>query len=319
MSSSKRLQPIRPNAPPSRKPRTKGRGRSRKKRNGVRPASSTEPQMDVPTDNDLLGVLYPGPGPAGYKPANHTSIGNQPQSTRATSPRPVIGTSARGGRPIRKENIIPGPGAYKKKGFLGTQYDSERVTAPLFSVRGREKFGSTVDGESGSFPGPGAYKTADIKKGHSKHRNGPKFSFAASTIDHKVHSSTPGPGTYKSVSSLGKQLLSQNPKACIYSFARARKAALSNNEEDGGGGGGDSSYAKVNAIGKQPQSTRPSLPAWRFGTSTRTTKRQNRYPGPGSYRNTNAIGKQKLSHKPTAPSCSMAGRERFGSPWYTRR
>ena len=114
---------------------------------------------------------------------------------------------------------------------------------------------------------------------------------------------------------MGKQLLSQNPKSCIYSFSRAKNR--SNNDSDDGKK--ETSYAKVNAIGRQPQSTRASLPAWRFGTSNRKPERQNANPGPGAYKNTNAIGRQKLSHKPSAPSCTMAGRERFRSPWHTRR
>jgi len=257
-----------------------------------------------------------GPGPAGYLPADHTSVGYQPQSTRRTSPRPVFEKAPRS-KSLKKaaRHAVPGPGAYKARGFVGKQHESTKITAPVFSLKGREVFGSTVTSEAASFPGPGTYKTDDIKKQHSKHTTGPTYSFTEATGDGKTRNATPGPGAYKARVSMGTQLLSKDENGCAYSFDRADV-----NLDEAGENGAELAYVKVSALGKQPQSTRTTLPAWRFGTSHRTEMaRKGKGPGPGSYSARGAMGKQLRSNRKSAPACSMSGREKFGSPWHTRR
>jgi hypothetical protein len=75
-------------------------------------------------------------------------------------------------------------------------------------------------------------------------------------------------------------------------------------------------YVQVDAIGCQKDSTRRSMPAWKFGTGLREKEqRARKQPGPGTYKSPNACGRQGSSKKKTAPSCTFGSRERFGSPY----
>jgi hypothetical protein len=261
---------------------------------------------------DDYGLMYPGPGPAFYSTCDQTSLNQQPQSTRRTSPRPVFGTTPRSQR-TKKRSAVPGPGSYKSKDSIGRQHDSRKESAPLFTLRSRETFGSTANPKD--VPGAGTYQTGEMRKANSKHPTGPQYSFARSKAEQLVRSTTPGPGTYKSNSSLGQQLLSQKAKSGDYVFGKSdRTQALPTNQAES-----EDSYAKVDAVGKQRQSTKQTLPAWQFGTSTRPSNRMNHNPGPATYRAPRSIGRQGQSQKKSAPSCSMSGREKFGSPWHTRR
>jgi hypothetical protein len=70
-------------------------------------------------------------------------------------------------------------------------------------------------------PGPGQYNSRVV---NMNERNSPKYSFSLNAkIQDGQRMKTPGPGTYKLGSSLGKQALSKNKRELQYSFGKASR------------------------------------------------------------------------------------------------
>ncbi|KAG3080769.1 hypothetical protein PI124_g19315 [Phytophthora idaei] len=68
------------------------------------------------------------------------------------------------------------------------------------------------------------------------------------------------------------------------------------------------------SVGEQVDSRKATAPYTVFGSGTRPrTHNGSKSPGPGAYQIPSSIGKPVLSTMTQAPSCSISGREKFGS------
>ncbi|KAF1773430.1 Sperm-tail PG-rich repeat [Phytophthora cactorum] len=68
------------------------------------------------------------------------------------------------------------------------------------------------------------------------------------------------------------------------------------------------------SVGEQVDSRKATAPYTVFGSGTRPrTHNGSKSPGPGAYQIPSSIGKPVLSTMAQAPSCSISGREKFGS------
>mmetsp|Transcript_89648 Transcript_89648/g.254148 ORF Transcript_89648/g.254148 Transcript_89648/m.254148 type:complete len:223 (-) Transcript_89648:120-788(-) len=121
------------------------------------------------------------PGPGTYKPE---------QSTRA-APRWVFGSEGK----LRemKRATVPGPGAYEVRGKADS---GGSLMAPKPEATRRVHT-----------PGPGAYKPAHEALSHMKAST--KSSFGSSSRSTLVLSTTPGPGSYDHLASLGGNIAMQ--------------------------------------------------------------------------------------------------------------
>jgi len=111
----------------------------------------------------------------------------------------------------KRQGENPGPGAYPLPSTLYKHPSSSFISPPSFSMRGREKFGSpdlkAVDRTTQLEPGPGTYS---IKDDVERRVRAIKFSRAKAERGALAVGSKPGlepgPGHYKSVGALGKQV-----------------------------------------------------------------------------------------------------------------
>jgi hypothetical protein len=225
----------------------------------------------------------------------------------------------------RDQVEAPGPGSYKRHAAVGVQVESTKSSLPSYSLRGRETFGSTFDVERAkNDPGPGQYK---INVNPQRERF-PVHSFPRSAQRRtRRQDKTPGPGSYKAQSSIGKQTNSKNRIDPSFSFRRAPRDERSREGDAGEPIESSAStiltfpptvknYVRVNAFGSQKDSTRQSMPSWKFGTGLREREqRARKQPGPGQYKSPQACGRQGSSKKKTAPSCTFGSRQKFGSPY----
>lgn len=91
---------------------------------------------------------------------------------------------------------------------IGNFPESKIRTAPQFSLRSREKFGSPMtkaeDTTTIMEPGPGHYKSKLV---NDRERNAPKYSIPKSRwLKDKDRGTEPGPGAYKLQSSCERQV-----------------------------------------------------------------------------------------------------------------
>jgi hypothetical protein len=228
----------------------------------------------------------------------------------------------------------PGPGAYKDGAFWGpsrlAHSDSTKNNAPIFTIRGREKFGAFFpDPKEASFaPGPGTYHqvmgTGLALSGGiplnqacpARVRVGNEIRFS-SPLEKELRR-MPGPGTYNShVSSLGSQALSARANAAQVGFTQKKKT----DAEDPAAffNPGPDPMKQVDSVGKQVESGKESAPGYSFSRQkkfvTPGSIKEGKLPGPGQYVRPVAIGRQTDSTRQNSPSCSMSGRTSFGNPY----
>lgn len=252
-----------------------------------------------------------GAGPAAYKTVS--SMGRQADSTRRSAPGGSFGMG-RKGVVIETRHDTPGPGSYKLPGAVGRNLESNRKSGPSFSMRGREKFGSTVDtNEAAAAPGPGAYKPRIV---NARHRKGPVHTIGGKNTFAERRAVTPGPGAYRAAGSMGRQLGSKKRSNPTFRFSMEARMP-----KDKIAGEGSGTYKIRGSVGFQPESTRRNQACFSFGSSRpggagrRVGWEEDDVPGPGHYAVPGAMGAQALSHSRSAAAPSLAGREKFGDPY----
>ena len=228
-----------------------------------------------------------------------------------TGARPSLTAGAGGG---------PGPGAYPIKSTLGKVFESNLNNPLKFSLRGRTKFGDpnekTMNKTAAAEPGPGQYNLYGKFLGGETPR---VTAFPKGAIPKEKSFLGPGPGSYKVLESMGKQVLSSKPGAVVPGFSKEKRKGMANTSSEVGPGDYLPGPA---ACEPQVLSSRPTCATIKFGTGYRKGKGlvkrdlSEPAPGPGSYSLPGGVAtKTRGSPYRDSPAATMSGRNKFGSPW----
>lgn len=250
-----------------------------------------------------------GPGPASY--SARTSIGSQIDGRKSSAPAWVMGTGDRFKHEDRASSAqAPGPGQYALAGSFGMQATSSIRTQPaagfgsaershLEKVFMSEEHNKSLRGTQS--PGPCSYNIKGSLGKQDSSRLGigasqPTWVFGSTKrfqYDHvKRAAATPGPGTYVSDSSTGRQASSTRHTAPLFGFGssdRSQQAKLYLSPEHdkinfGQNSPGPCTYNLNGSVGVQHSSKDASQPSWGFGTADRwSPTRRDQSPGPGAY------------------------------------
>mmetsp|Transcript_21776 Transcript_21776/g.37140 ORF Transcript_21776/g.37140 Transcript_21776/m.37140 type:complete len:301 (+) Transcript_21776:54-956(+) len=207
-------------------------------------------------------------------------LGPQPDSRYISQPASGFGTSTRQTKDSRVG--YPGPGAYTQEGSIGPMVESKRETLP------RPVFGTaTRDQQSKVWLDDELMKTYNGR-------------------------GSPGPCTYTTGGGLGKMPDSKYPSQPAW---RQGTSERFRHKEDKDMPGVGAYTMNVNAIGKQMQSSKQTLPSAKIGTSDRDaakkvfiSKEHEKAsfglfsPGPVTGVSVNSFGNQTSSAKKTNPS-----------------
>lgn len=229
-----------------------------------------------------------------------------------------FGTGSR--PPLNVPTAGPGPGAYVIKTTMAKCMESHIPSPNQFSLRGRVKFGDpnekSMNKTSSNEPGPGQYDlTGKFLNGENPRKSGfPKGQFK------DKNSQGPGPGSYKPLESMGKQVVSTKKTSEFVAFGKdARKGMASTNDVPGPG----QYRPSPAACDHQVTSNKPSCGSIKFGTGYKKSKNNDTKfdfsepsPGPGSYTLPGGIAtKAKGSPFRDSPAATISGRTSFGSPF----
>jgi len=139
--------------------RTPGRSNSSSRRQMKQPLNQSNTFSERDFDQtEIATITVPevddnGPGPGGF--TGLSSVGAQATSTRRTNHGFGFGSNPRSKLSMNNSDM-PGPGAYGCVSSIGSTFDSTKPSAPQFTMRAREAFGSTVDkNKAMREPGPG--------------------------------------------------------------------------------------------------------------------------------------------------------------------
>jgi hypothetical protein len=217
----------------------------------------------------------------------------------------------------------PGPGAYVIKTTMGKLQESHIKAPPQYSLKSRQKFGDpysrAINKTTANEPGPGHYDlTGRFLAGRDPRQIGfPK----GRPLTDKNAIFGPGPGSFKTMQSMGKQVLSTKPGAMDMSFPKAARPSL---VPVGTTKIGPGEYRGANVAACEPQldSRKATCASLRFGNGYKKGGKDKKpdlsepAPGPGSYKMPGSISTQ-LKGTPfrNAPKISLSGRHKFGSPF----
>ena len=129
-------------------------------------------------------------------------------------------------REVDRPSDVPGPGTYNMRAITGVKgFESKIRSTPHFSLRGREKFGDPVPGGRGRDlePGPGHYRPRVLGLAGD---TPPEFSFPKALPQRDAKRMAPGPGEYKSVAAVGKQVLSTKKNHAPVGFGAGSRPPL---------------------------------------------------------------------------------------------
>lgn len=234
-------------------------------------------------------------------------------------PETVFGTGTR--PPLMNPAPGPGPGAYPIKTTMGKVMESHITSPCQFSIRGRTKFGDpnakALSKTASNEPGPGQY---DLSGKFLAGKDPRKIVFPKAVPFRDKSLMMPGPGSYRCLQSMGKQILSTKTESPILGFPKApRQSMVPPGTSDIGPGEYRPPPA---ACENQLDSRKNTCPKVKFGEGYRAGSHKaapnlsDPAPGPGSYRIPGGIAtKAKGSPFRDSPTAIMSGREKFGSPW----
>jgi hypothetical protein len=203
----------------------------------------------------------------------------------------------------------PGPGAYTiKTTVLGDYPESKIRTAPQFSLRSREKFGSPMtkaeDTTTIMEPGPGHYKPRIV---NPIEMIAPKYTIPKSRWMQDKAKLQPGPGAYESVASCDRQVLSTKRN-----FIQVSTGEVGPGEYGCG----------IGACQVQIDSRKKSTAGCLFAHTGREQAAigarlvTEDIPGPGQYQLPRGIGGSGSGYAyRCSPMPRLSGREKFGSPF----
>jgi hypothetical protein len=205
---------------------------------------------------------------------------------------------------------------------MGKLMESHITSPSQFSLKGRTKFGDpysrAISKDTANQPGPGQYTLTGKFLGGTNPR---KSGFPKSMPPRDKALLAPGPGQYKPLYSMGKQVLSTKTGPVVPSFAKAERPTLI---PPGTTDIGPGEYAKANiaACESQVDSRKPTCGSIKFGTGYKKGSNQQQLdmsepsPGPGSYKLPGGISTiAKGSPFRNSPAATLSGRNKFGSPW----
>ena len=243
-------------------------------------------------------------------------------ATHKSSPAIGFGTSIRGGLVEGNGGEAPGPGAYTiKTTVLGNYPEAKIRTAPQFSLRSREKFGSPMtkaeDTTSIMEPGPGHYKPRIV---NPVEMIAPKYTIPKSRWISDKAKLQPGPGAYNCQGSCEKQVLSTKRNFMPGKFGKGKRPQL-NMVSTGPIGPGEYGCG-IGACDEQVDSRKKTYGNMRFAhtgreqTAIGARKTTDDIPGPGHYKLPKGLGGRGAGYVyRCSPMPKMSGRESFGSPW----
>jgi hypothetical protein len=234
---------------------------------------------------------------------------------------PEVGFGSGTRPPLMEPTAGPGPGAYPIKTTMGKVPESHITSPCQFTLKGREKFGDpnakALSKTSASEPGPAAY---DLTDKFVSGANSRKSGFPKAMPPRDKTALGPGPGSYKPMYSMGKQVLSTKHAAVVPGFPLAPRPSM---EIKGGAAVGPGEY-KQGPAACEPQvdSRRPTCGTIKFGTGYRRGGSLDKQdlsepsPGPGSYYLPGGVATAaKGSPFRNSPAAMLSGRNKFGSPW----
>ena len=265
---------------------------------------------------------------------------------------PAIGFGTGSRPPLMEPTPGPGPGAYPIKTTMGKLPESHIASPCAFTLKGREKFGDpnekALSKTSANEPGPAAYDIADKFVSGSNPR---KSGFPKAVAPRDKAALGPGPGSYKPMYSMGKQVLSTKHQAVVPGFPTAPRPGL---ESKGASDVGPGEYKQGPAAcepqvrgcaaclpcrpqppshrptltllptpPRQVDSRRPTCATIKFGTGYRRAGEglvkedlSEPSPGPGQYKLPGGVTTAaKGSPYRNSPAAMLSGRNKFGSPW----
>jgi hypothetical protein len=242
-------------------------------------------------------------------------------ATHVSAPHIGFGTSTR--PPLNETTAeAPGPGAYSiKTTVLGNFPESKIRTAPQFSLRSREKFGSPMtkaeDTTTIMEPGPGHYKPKIV---NPQEMIAPKYTIPKSRWIQDKAKLQPGPGAYNQISSCDKQVLSTKKNFMPGKFGTGKRPELI---QVSTGDVGPGEYGcGIGACDEQVDSRKKTLSNIRFAHSGReqnpigSRKVEEDIPGPGHYKLPKGLGGKGSGYiYRCSPQPRLSGREKFGSPF----
>ncbi|KAK1946608.1 Outer dense fiber protein 3 [Phytophthora citrophthora] len=209
---------------------------------------------------------------------------------------------------------IPGPGAYESSTTIGRTVLSTQKSNPVSSFPKVER--KPLHGSGTADVGPGQYSVVVESVGRqavSTVATGASYSFGTESRS-KADRSTGASRYYDPKSSVGTQVES--------TYRTAPKCSMSGRPQTSNkspprplGSPTNQTFTDVkSSCGGQVDSRKATAPGAVFGSGTRPhTTSGSKAPGPGTYQIPSSIGKPVLSTMAQAPSCSIAGREKFGS------
>lgn len=218
------------------------------------------------------------PGPVYVPKPTSKWLGDSPAYSMGTSQRIAMGGSTR---------YVPGPDVYSSKSSVGYQVESFKTTSPTIGIgtEGRQQHtGKRNPIYSDSlFPAVSSLSNQLL----SNHRTFPHGKIGTDSRFREHNSEQgPGPGNYKSKSSLGTQQSSQNKTGARKTFG-VRHSMKANNAGSSASGQtpGPAGYRLRDGIGRQISSKNRSSATFSVGTAQRFQRvnAQHVSPGPGAY------------------------------------
>ena len=272
----------------------------------------------------MSGTLPPVSGPGGHSgkvKKMGRSLMDSFEATHKSAPSIGFGTDTR--KPlVEGDGEAPGPGAYSiKTTVIGNYPESKIRTAPQFSLRSREKFGSPMtkaeDTSTIMEPGPGHYKPRIV---NPIEMIAPKYTIPKSRWIQDKAKLQPGPGAYNLPDACGKQALSTKPNFLPAKFGKGKRPdlILVSTADVGPGEYG----CGIGACDNQVDSRKRTFGNMKFSCSGRdqapigSRMVTDNIPGPGHYKLPQGLGGKGSGYVyRCSPQPRMSGREKFGSPF----
>ncbi len=271
--------------------------------------------------NGTMGTTSPQKAHSGRVKKLGRSLMDSFYATHKSSPHIGFGTSTR--PPLLETTAeAPGPGAYTiKTTVLGNYPETKIRTAPQFSLRSREKFGSPMtkaeDTTTIMEPGPGHYKPKIVNPNEDI---APKFTIPKSRWIQDKAKLQPGPGAYNLPGACEKQVLSTKKNFMPGKFGKGKRPPLIlvSTADVGPGEYGTG----IGACDEQVDSRKKTQSNIKFAHSGRdqapigSRMVSDNIPGPGHYKLPKGLGGKGSGYVyRCSPQPRLSGREKFGSPF----
>jgi len=240
-------------------------------------ASSASYSIGTEQRVDRNGVPV-SPGPVYIPKPTSKWLGDAPSYSMGTSERPTMNSHSR---------YVPAPDAYRMKQSVGNQVESARFTSPRVGIgtEGRQQHTGKRNPvyTDALFPtveslGP---QLMSSKRSYPNVKIGTDSRFRAGADD-----GPPGPGNYKSRSSVGRQVTSYQRSSPVRTFGvrHSPKANCTGSDISTVVSPGPAGYRLRDSLGRQVNSKQKSSSNFTFGSASRfSSKDLGGTPGPGAY------------------------------------